>query len=146
MPHHLPPPCLPLPPLVSPSHPLSPSSLLEAAHVSRAEIFPSRPIFLPLPLFSPSRPSPTPAPYRPSLFTFSAPSLTLQSFWRWVSNRKCVFMYRQANSDGSKISDVFNIWIVKCKTDRFDILNFVQKLKYLKRFWTFGSLDFYSKF
>ena len=32
-----------------------------------------------------------------------------------------------------------------CKTDCFNILNFVQKLKYLKRFWTFGNLDFYSK-
>ena len=106
---------LPSPTLVFPFHPLSPSSLLGAAHVSRAEIFPLSlppslppslffgPNFPPIPppaslsIFSPSHPSfPLPLP-----FILSAPSLTLQSFWTWVSNWKCV--YQQANSDGRKI-------------------------------------------
>ena len=100
----------PLPNPCLPSHPLSPSSLLGAVHVSRAEIFPlSLPpslfsqIFLPSPLQppSPSSPPPTPHPLSPLPFILSAPSLTLQSFWTWVSNWECV--YQQANSDGRKI-------------------------------------------
>ena len=60
-------------------------------------------IFLPSPLQppSPSSPPPTPHPLSPLPFILSAPSLTLQSFWTWVSNWKCV--YQQANSDGRKI-------------------------------------------
>ena len=87
-----------LPPLVS---------LLPRTYRARKfPLFPSLPIFpnippLPPPaslsIFSPSYPhvlSPLP-------FILSAPSLTLQSFWTWVSNWKCV--YQQANSDGRKI-------------------------------------------
>ena len=84
-----------------PSHPLSPSSLLGSAHVSRAEIFP-----LSLPPYFPQYSSP---PSSLPLHLLSLPPLipsrhsllSCPSFWTWVSNWKCV--YQQAISDGRKI-------------------------------------------
>ena len=101
-------------PLPSPN-PLSSLPLLVSLLPSRIGAciargnFPSFPpslfstIFLPSPLQppSPSSPPPTPHPLSPLPFILSAPSLTLQSFWTWVPNWKCV--YQQANSDGRKI-------------------------------------------
>ena len=89
-----------LPPLVS----LLPSRIGE--RIARGN-FPSFPPSLFSPIFPPSSlplhllPHPTPHPLSPLPFILSAPSLTFQSFWTWVSNWKCV--YQQANSDGRKI-------------------------------------------
>ena len=91
-----------LPPLVS-RLPSRSGARIACGNVS---LFPSLPIFskifLPSPLQppSPSSPPPTPHPLSPLPFILSAPSLTLQSFWTWVPNWKCV--YQQANSDGRK--------------------------------------------
>ena len=65
-------------------------------YLSTSPLPPFFPNFPPLSIFSP----PTPHPLSPLPFILSAPSLTLQSFWTWVSNWKCV--YQQANSDGRK--------------------------------------------
>ena len=99
----------PLPqPLVFPPTPCLPPPFSDRRtyRARKFPLFPSLPIFpnippLPLQPPSPSSPPPTPHPLSPLSFILSAPSLTIQSFWTWVSNWKCV--YQQANSDGRKI-------------------------------------------
>ena len=95
---------LPLPPPAPRLPP--PNSEQRTYRAWKFSLFPSLPIFpnflqfsspLPLQPPSPSSPSPAPHPISPP-FILSAPSLTLQLFWTWVSNWKCV--YQQANSDG----------------------------------------------